>query len=124
MANPAFIDKLIKEAKIYVENISVAGGESWEATNAVMQVELDPSYIEPPDAGSVVMANADIMVRSANFVINKAASYSTASANILIENQSFGDYNIAMYVEGSRFPIITNSASIQISPQPVRVYWA
>lgn len=124
MTTPAFIDRLIKEVSINVQNIAVPGGSSWDSSSATMDVNLDTSFIATPDVGSIVMANANMMVKSSGFVINRATSYNTASANMLVANNSYGDYNVALYVEGSKLPVITNIAAITVSPQPIRVYWS
>ena len=121
---PNFVDRVVNTASISVSNIEPKGGYSLLHNDAAITVTLDASFVAEPDAGFVVVANANTVVKTANYSIQSPTSYKSSAAIMLVSNTDYTSQFVEVYLDSKRAANFNSESVIVVEPQPQRVFWS
>lgn len=121
---PNFVDRVVNTASISVSNIEPKGGYSLLHNDAAITVGLDSSFVAEPDAGFIVVANANTVVKNANYSIQSPTSYKSSAAIMLVSNTDYNSQFVEVYLDSKRAANFSSESVLVVEPQPQRVFWS
>ena len=124
MPTPAFIDRLNVQTTTFVNNADARGGVNYAYGDAAMPVGFDPSAIAEPDAGAVVLANTNIVVRETTLSILKPTSFVAVNAALFVNNIDYTSQFVGVYLNLNRQPDFSAQSAIVVEPAPQVVFWS
>lgn len=124
MATPAFIDRLNVQTSTFVENVESKGGVNYAFSEALIVVDFDNAAIAEPEAGDVVVASANIVVKKVGLTPLKPLSLAASRAFIEVQNENYDSQFVEVFTNKNRQPNFSAQSAIVVEPAPQRVFWS